>query len=210
MDWETIKAWVEQYGYLAVGLGTLIDQSGLQSFVVAGGVLAGVESRISLLGVILAGAAGSFTSDAILFSIGRWRAGWIERIVKSEKGRMRLEVMQIGMHRWAIPMIAFGRFLPWIGRFMPAAAGLRRVGAGRVLTGAVLGALISSAAFAYLGFLAAATVRWVEEYAIFIWIGALVVSIPIARYMLRRLDRVVEARLAEKHEREAQPRDLAA
>jgi hypothetical protein len=64
MDWETIKAWVEQYGYLAVGLGTLIDQSGLQSFVVAGGVLAGVESRISLLGVILAGAAGSFTSDA--------------------------------------------------------------------------------------------------------------------------------------------------
>jgi membrane protein YqaA with SNARE-associated domain len=128
MDWESIKAWVEQYGYLAVSLGTLIDQSGLQSFVVAGGVLAGVESRISLLGVILAGAAGSFTSDAILFSIGRWRAGWIERIVKSEKGRMRLEVMQIGMHRWAIPMIAFGRFLPWIGRFMPAAAGLRRVG----------------------------------------------------------------------------------
>jgi membrane protein DedA with SNARE-associated domain len=210
MDWETVLGWVQQYGYLAVMLGTMADQSGLQAFVVAGGVMSGIDSRFSLLGVILAGATGSLASDVLLYSIGRWRAGWLERIVKSEKGRMRLEVMQDGMNRWAVPLIAFGRFFPWIGRFVPAAAGLRRVSTARALTGAVLGALVSALGFAALGYFAAATVQWLEEYAVIIWVAALLISFPVAGYLLRRFDRKVKHRLAIKLDREALPRDPAA
>ncbi len=210
MDWETIETWVEQYGYLAVALGTLADQSGLQSFVVAGGVVAGIQEHITLTGVILAGAAGSFTSDMIMFALGRWRAGWLERIVRSPKGKARLDLMQLGMNRWALPLMALGRFLPWIGRFVPAAAGLRRVRAWRVVAGAGLGSLLSATGYAYLGYAAAATVEWLEAYALFFWLGALLISIPAARYLLRGFDRKVERMLADRLDKEARQRDPAA
>src|SRR5690606_35855980 len=54
MDWETIQEYVRQYGYFAVGIGTFADQSGMQAFVVAGGVNSQVAAGVSLYGVILA------------------------------------------------------------------------------------------------------------------------------------------------------------
>jgi len=52
MDWEAIQAYIRTYGYLAVAAGTFVDQSGLQSFVVAGGVLSRVAAGVSIHGVI--------------------------------------------------------------------------------------------------------------------------------------------------------------
>ncbi|MBZ0136091.1 MAG: VTT domain-containing protein [Planctomycetes bacterium] len=198
MDWETVKQYVVEYGYLAVGVGTFVDQSGLQAFVVAGAVLSQLEPDFSIYGVILAGAGGSLASDLLLWGIGRWRAGWLERIVRSDKGRMRLKVLEDGMHRFAFPLLAFGRLLPWIGRFVPAAAGLRRVPFLRVLLFSALGALVSSAGYAMLGYFAAESVRILEEYAGFIWVGALLVSVPITSLLLRRFDRIVKRRLDDE------------
>ncbi|MBX3459218.1 MAG: VTT domain-containing protein [Planctomycetes bacterium] len=198
MDWETVMQYVEQYGYFAVALGTLADQSGLQAFVVAGGVLAGVRENVALWGVVLAGAAGSFTSDAVMYGIGRWRANWLERIVRSEKGRMRLNVLRDGMRRYAFWLLAFGRFLPWIGRFVPAAAGLRKVPALLVLGYSLAGALLSGAFYAMLGFYAAESVRALEEYSLFVWLGALIISFPVAGWLLKRFDRIVTLRLQEQ------------
>jgi membrane protein DedA with SNARE-associated domain len=197
MDWETVMQYVEQYGYLAVALGTVVDQSGLQSFVVAGGVLAGIREHFTLWGVILAGAAGSLLSDAIMFGIGRWRAGWLERIVRTDKGRARMAVLGDGMRNRALPLITLGRFLPWIGRFVPAAAGLRRVPALTVLGYSLIGSLLSAALYALIGYFAAETVKWLEAYALFIWLGALILSFPVAAWLLRRFDRLVKLRVAE-------------
>lgn len=210
MDWETVLNYVEQYGYLAVAVGTLADQSGLQSFVVAGGVLAGVRETFSLPGVALAGAAGSFVSDSVLFGIGRWRANWLERIVKSEKGRMRLELLRDGMKRRALPLLVLGRFLPWIGRFVPAAAGLRKVPTLRVLLYSLLGSLFSAVLYALLGYYAAESVKWLEAYAVFIWVGALVLSFPAAGLLLKRFDKRVEMRLAVKRAAETIVPDVEA
>ncbi len=210
MDWETVLNYVEQYGYLAVALGTLADQSGLQSFVIAGGVLAGIRDTFSLSGVALAGAAGSLVSDSIFFAIGRWRANWLERIVKSEKGRMRLEVLHDGMRRRALPLLVLGRFLPWIGRFVPAAAGLRKVPALRALLYSLLGSLFSAVLYALLGYYAAESVKWLEEYAIVVWVGALVVSFPAAGLLLKRIDKVVVVRIAERRAAQAAAAELEA
>jgi membrane protein DedA with SNARE-associated domain len=198
MNWQDVQGWVEQYGYIAVAVGALVDQSGLQSFVVAGGVVAGVSDRFSLPGVVLAGMAGNFFSDALMFGIGRWRADWLERIIKSDKGRMRLRVLRDEMHRRALILIVFGRFLPWVGRFVPAAAGLRKLGTIRVLIYSVLGSAVASLLYALIGYYAAESVKWLEEYALFLWIGALVVSFPVARWLLRRFDRIVKMRLREQ------------
>lgn len=205
MDWETVLQYVEQYGYIAVGVGTLADQSGLQAFVVAGGVLAGVRENVALWGVVLAGAAGSFTSDALLLGIGRWRANWLERIVRSDKGRMRLNVLRDGMRRYAFWLLAFGRFLPWIGRFVPAAAGLRKVPAAVVLASSLVGSLISASFYAMLGYYAAESINWLEEYSLFIWLGALIASFPVASWLLKRFDRVVMLRLQVEAAAESTP-----
>ncbi|MCA8917880.1 MAG: VTT domain-containing protein [Planctomycetes bacterium] len=195
MDWDTVQLYVQQYGYLAVTIGTIIDQSGLQSFVVAGGVVAGVSDSISIYGVIVAGAIGSFLSDVAFYGIGRWRANWLDRFVRSQKGRARLKVLEDGMNKWAFPLIVAGRLLPWIGRFVPAAAGIRKVNFARVLMYAAIGAMASSAAYAMLGYFAASTVEYMGNYSIWIWLGALVISFPVAGWIFKRFDKAVMRRL---------------
>lgn len=205
MDWETVQEYVRQYGYFAVGVGTFADQSGMQAFVVAGGVISQVATGVSIYGVILAGALGSFVSDVLFYGIGRWRADWLDRIVRSEKGRARLKVLEDGMHKWAFPLISMGRFLPWIGRFVPAAAGLRKVEFRRVVLFAGLGALASAALFGMIGYLAAETVHRMGQYSAWIWIGALLISFPVAGWVMKRFDAAVQRRLKldKKAEEEA-------
>jgi membrane protein DedA with SNARE-associated domain len=202
MDWDTVKEYVNQYGYLAVAVGTLIDQSGLQSFVVAGGVVALLSPGFHLWGVILAGAVGSLASDLVLWGLGRWRAAWLERIVRTEKGKARLKVLQEGMNRYAFPLIAVGRLMPWIGRFVPAAAGLRRVPFWKVAAFATIGALGTSAGYALIGYYAAESISWLDNYAIWIWLGALALSIPIAGLLLKRFDHIVIERLKKEQDGE--------
>lgn len=200
MDLEPIKEYIATYGYLAVLVGTLWDQSGLQAFVIAGGIMASVTANgsgthLSLWGVAGAGAVGSFLSDAVLFAVGRWRAAWLERVMKSEKNRMRMVVLQEGVRKWGFWLLAFGRFLPWMGRFVPAAAGLRRYPPGKAMLFAALGSAASSFAFASLGFYAAESLHRFEEYALYIGIGALVISLPAAWLLLRHFDAIVQRRL---------------
>lgn len=195
LDWETVKSYVEVYGYTAVALGTMVDQSGLASFVVAGGIVASITERLSLWGVMLAGAGGSFASDLALYMVGRWRAAWLDRWVKSEKNRARLELLREWMHRWSLPLLVFGRFIPWVGRFVPAAAGLRGVGVVRSLFLCAVGGLVCGSAYGALGFYAAESVEWLDKYALFFWLAALAISFPVASLVLRRFDRIVEARL---------------
>lgn len=197
MDWESVKEYVATYGYWAIALGTLWDQSGLQAFVVAGGILASVTGKLSLPLVALAGGAGGLTSDLALFGIGRWRASWLERVMRSDKNRMRLVVLQQGVQRWGWLLLTFGRFLPWLGRFVPAAAGLRRYGAGKTVAFSALGALFGGALYGSLGFYAAESLSWFDQYAIWIGVAALVVSFPIAGLLLKRFDRLVELRLKQ-------------
>lgn len=205
MDWETIQEYVRQYGYFAVGIGTFADQSGMQAFVVAGGVISQVATGVSLYGVILAGAVGSFVSDMLFYGIGRWRADWLDRIVRSEKGRARLKVLEDGMNKWAFPLLSFGRFLPWIGRFVPAAAGLRKVDFRRVVLFAGMGAVASAALFGMIGYFAAETVERMGNYSAWIWIGALLVSFPVAGWVMKRFEAAVQRRLKQdkKAEEEA-------
>ena len=210
MDWESVTSYVATYSYLAVWLGTIIDHSGLTLFVVAGGVLAGASDSVLLWAVILSGAAGSLTSDLLLFGIGRWRAGWLDRVVKSEKGQLRLQVIGEGMNRRAFAILVLGRFMPWFGRFVPAAAGLRRVHPVKVALYCAVGGLVGGTFYGCLGYFAAGAVISLEVYSIWFALGALALSIPLALFLYRRFDRVVERRLAgggaTSHE-EGDPKD---
>ena len=55
MDWQTIQAYIVQYGYIAVTVGTLFDHSGLTMFVVVGAAYAKMNPEFMLWGVMIAG-----------------------------------------------------------------------------------------------------------------------------------------------------------
>ncbi|CAG0956951.1 hypothetical protein PLCT2_00527 [Planctomycetaceae bacterium] len=195
MDWQTIQAYIVQYGYIAVTVGTLFDHSGLTMFVVVGAAYAKMNPEFMLWGVMVAGMLGSFISDVALFAIGRWRADWLDRLIKSKKNKARLQLLGEGMAQYAFPLLVFGRWVPWFGRFVPAAAGLRRVSAKRAALFTFLGASINSAVQSMFGYYAAASVEGFQEYSIWIVIGALVISFPISWVFAKRFDAAVEARL---------------
>ncbi len=195
MDWATAEAYIREYGYWAVMLGTMADHSGLTMFVIVGGALASRIEGFWLGGVILAGAAGSLTSDVTLFLIGRWRASWLDRLVKSEKNKARLALLTEGMNSYALPFLVLGRFIPWFGRFVPAAAGLRHVGLVRTILSCALGALLGGTMYGFMGYYAAESVSWFEEYSAWILVGTLVLSFPVAAVVARRFDALVEQRL---------------
>ncbi len=195
MDWQTIQAYIVQYGYLAVTLGTLFDHSGLTMFVVVGAAYSRVNPEFMLWGVMLAGMMGSFISDISLFAIGRWRADWLDRLIKSEKNKARLQLLGEGMARYAFPLLVFGRWVPWFGRFVPAAAGLRRVSGKRAVLFTFLGATINSAAQSMIGYYAAASVESFQEYSLWIVGIALAISFPVSWIFAKRFDALVEARL---------------
>ncbi|MBP9891322.1 MAG: VTT domain-containing protein [Planctomycetes bacterium] len=195
MDWQTIQAYIVQYGYIAVTVGTLFDHSGLTMFVVVGAAYAKMNPEFMLWGVMIAGMLGSFISDVALFAIGRWRADWLDRLIKSKKNKARLQLLGEGMAQYAFPLLVFGRWVPWFGRFVPAAAGLRRVSAKRAALFTFLGASINSAIQSMFGYYAAASVEGFQEYSIWIVIGALVISFPVSWVFAKRFDAAVEARL---------------
>ena len=195
MDWQTIQAYIVQYGYIAVTVGTLFDHSGLTMFVVVGAAYAKMNPEFMLWGVMIAGMLGSFISDVALFAIGRWRADWLDRLIKSKKNKARLQLLGEGMAQYAFPLLVFGRGVPWFGRFVPAAAGLRRVSAKRAALFTFLGASINSAIQSMFGYYAAASVEGFQENSIWIVIGALVISFPVSWVFAKRFDAAVEARL---------------
>lgn len=168
MDPEQIKEWIAQYGYWAVVIGTFWDSSGLQLFVIGGGAAAGITGELTYIGVVLAGVAGNLGTDLIFYGVGRWHANWLDRVVRSEKNRARLALMGDEMHRYAWPLLIFGRFMPWIGRFIPAAAGIRCVPSRRVLPAIVAGGFVASAAYALVGYAAGAAIEAMEGYSLWV------------------------------------------
>ncbi|MCF6229126.1 MAG: VTT domain-containing protein [Planctomycetes bacterium] len=195
MSLDSIHNYIHEYGYLAVAVGTMIDQSGVAAFVVAGGAYAAATGNLDPTGVVIAGAIGSFSSDMLLYWIGRWRAAWLERWVKTDKNRMRMQVLRDGMFHWAMPLIALGRFLPWIGRFVPAAAGLQRYKLGRTMLWSALGSILCGILYTAVGYFGAESFSWLEGYAVFLWVGALLLSFPVSAWVMRRFDKIVDMRL---------------
>jgi membrane protein DedA with SNARE-associated domain len=195
MDWATAETYIRSYGYLAIMLGTVMDHSGLTMFVVVGGALSSRVEHFWLWGVILAGTAGSMTSDIALFSIGRWRANWLDRFVKSDKNKMRLKLLTEGMNSYALPFLIFGRFIPWFGRFVPAAAGLRHVSFATMLLSCTLGALLGGTLYGLLGYFVGESAAVLEDYGPWVLLGTLLISFPVAAIVAKRFDVLVEQRL---------------
>lgn len=188
---------IADYGYWAVYLGTMWDHSGLQLFGVAGGVMASaaMEKTLAFPAVVLACGLGSLTSDLIFWFLGRWRSDWLFRIVRKDASRMRLTIIGEGFAKWRFPILTFGRFLPWLGRFVPAAAGLEKIPLRLSILPLVCGSAFSAALYAGLGYWFADLIHHAEGLVFWLAVVALILSVPASALALKSLNRKVEARL---------------
>jgi membrane protein DedA with SNARE-associated domain len=202
MDWETIRGFLEQYGYPAIAIGTALDQSGMQMFIVGGGALSKNSEKLLLIGVMLAGAVGNLVADSIFYGLGRWRADWLRRIVRKPKSKKRLKLLRRWMRKHALLLITFGRFFPWVGRFVPAAAGLQKVPVWKAALFSLAGSVLAGACFGAVGYAAGSSVEVVGKWAGWVSLGLVLASIPAGIYLLKRFDRRVERELANDGEEE--------
>jgi membrane protein DedA with SNARE-associated domain len=202
MDWETVKGFLEQYGYPAILVGTALDQSGMQMFIVGGAALSKNSEKLLLIGVMLAGAGGNLVADAIFYGLGRWHAEWLKRFVRKPKSKKRLKLLRKWMKKHSLPLITFGRFFPWVGRFVPAAAGLQKVAVWKAAMFSLLGSVIAGACFGAIGYAAGSSVEVVGQWAGWVSLGLVLASIPAGIYLLKRFDRRVERELGNDGEEE--------
>jgi membrane protein DedA with SNARE-associated domain len=205
MDWETIRGFLEQYGYPAIVVGTALDQSGMQMFIVGGGALSRNSDRLLIWAVMLAGAGGNLLADSIFYGLGRWRADWLKRFVRKPKAKKRLKLLRRWMKKHGLLLITFGRFFPWVGRFVPAVAGLQKAPVWKAGVFSLIGSAIAGAVFGAVGYAAGSSVEAVGTWAGWVSLVIILASIPASWYLLKRFDRRVERELANDGEEDENP-----
>lgn len=142
----SLESFVEAYGTLAVVLGTFFE--GETILVLAG--LAAHRGYLSLPSVVAAGFLGSFLGDLLYFYLGRRhgeaflakRPGWLVRTARAQRV----------LERHHVAFILGFRFLYGLRTVSPFVIGLSAVPAGRYAVLNLLGALVWSAAVAFLGY----------------------------------------------------------
>lgn len=187
------------WGYLVVGVLTLLEASAMIGLVVpgeaallVGGFLAS-QGEADLGAMSAVGAIGAIVGDSIGYEIGRHLGPSLRR---SRLGRW------VGDERWQRAeqylakhggrAVFFGRFVGVLRAMVPTIAGLSRMPYRRFLPWNVLGGLVWAPGFVLLGFLAGGSYHQVAEWAgrasaVLLTLVVLVVGMVLgARAVVRR------------------------
>lgn len=199
---DTLSRLAQPWGYLVVGLLTLLEASAFVGLVIpgetallVGGFLA-YQGRAGLVLMMLAGAVGAVAGDSVGYEIGRHLGPSLRR---SRLGR------RVGERRWERAdaylaerggrAVFFGRFVGVLRAMVPTIAGLSRMPYRTFLPWNAAGGLIWAPGFVLLGYLEGGSFHQVSR-----WVGRasalllVLVGITVAL--------VTAARAAARHEQE--------
>jgi undecaprenyl-diphosphatase len=187
--------WAASYGYLAVllivaGDGVIPIFPGETSIVVAA-VLA-ADGRLSLFGVILAGAVGAVIGDSLAYWGGRAGGPQIRRGLVRMAGRERIEAGERMVARQGAALVFTGRFLPGLRLAINLACGAGAMPFGRFLFFDTLGAIVWSTQAALIGYFAGRAFAEQTWLALVIALG--VAGIVMGIVYLRERRRIREER----------------
>ena len=173
-DWTQL---IEQYGYLAVLVGTFLE--GETILVIAG--YAAHNGHLRLPWVILAAFAGSFTGDQTFFFIGRfWGGAVLKRFPTLQGYVIRLHSM---MDRWRSLFILGFRFLYGLRTVSPFVLGTSNVSVRRFFVLNMVGAIVWAAAISTAGYaLGEVLERFLgraKEYQVYVFLGIGVLGVLI-------------------------------
>jgi len=148
MSIEFLKHVIEQYGYLALFIGTFLE--GETILLLAGFVAHSPEFNLDLRYVILAAFAGSLAGDQAAFFIGRHYGRKL--IEKSEKWRNRAERVHAMLRKYHEVLILSFRFFYGLRNLTPFALGTADITVHKFFLLNAIGAGIWAVAFALIGY----------------------------------------------------------
>ena len=135
----------EGWAYLTLGVSSILTE---ELAPLLGG-FAAEQGHVQLAGVVLACATGVFLLSAVLYFVGRWRAGWVRLKLRKSPPIVRQILRAMRWSPWRstlLARVAFG------GRIaLPLACGAAHVPPWIFLTGTAIASLVWAAALAGLG-----------------------------------------------------------
>lgn len=174
---HTIESFVQNYGYLAVFIGTLAEG---ETILVVAGFLAH-RGYMELPGVWLAAFLGTFCSDQLFFYVGRLRGA--DFIARRPAWHARSQRVFDLLHRHQIWVILGFRFLYGMRTLTPLVIGASRIPPLRFLALNAVGAAVWAAVIGALGYLVGNAVETalgeVKRYEMVVLIAIVAVGVLV-------------------------------
>ncbi|HEV2150367.1 MAG TPA: DedA family protein [Longimicrobiaceae bacterium] len=145
--------WIEQYGYLAVFVGGILE--GETTFVIAG--YAASRGYLEVLPTYLAAVAGAMTGDLTYFWLGRWQGPRLVRAFPALR-KLRARAVLI-LRRWGRATAFLARFAYGLRIVLPISMGAARMRFPVFAAFNLLGSLCFAALYLALGYLFGETVE---------------------------------------------------
>jgi len=189
--------WAGRNGYWAIAL--IVAGDGVfpvlpgETAIITGAVLA-ADGRLTLWGVIVAGALGAMLGDSTAYWIGRLGGGPIRRLLVRFAGDDRIAAAERMVQRRGPVLVFVGRFLPGIRLAINLSCGAGQMGYGRFFFFDALGATLWATQAALLGYFAGKAFADQLWLALLIALGvALLVGVGVWLYERRQVRREREA-----------------
>ncbi len=174
---ETIQELANQYGYLAVFVGILLENLGIplpgETITIVGGFLAG-SGELDYWLVLAAAAMGAFIGGICGYFVGKY-GGWKLILGVSKVFRLQefqLEEIKAKFSDNAVKAVFFGRFIAVIRIFASPMAGVVEMPFGKFLAVNLAGAITWASAIVTLAFFVGRILSleqllaWVSKFAI--------------------------------------------
>lgn len=158
-EWMVIwMHWVEQWGYLGVGLLMAMESSIIpvpsEVVVPPAAIMATQpESGMSFWGVVLAGTVGSYFGSCVMYALSLW----LGRPFMLQYGKYffmpphKVETAERFMNQYSASGIFISRFLPVVRHLISIPAGLAKVNFATFSVATILGSAIWCAVLAWFG-----------------------------------------------------------
>lgn len=154
----TCMQWIEQGGYIAVGLLMAMESSVLpvpsEVVVPPAAILAAQpDGAMSFWGVVLAGTVGSYVGSCVMYAL----ALWVGKPFVMRYGKWffmpqhKVEKAELFMQRYSAPGIFFSRFLPVVRHLISIPAGIARVNFGVFSAATIVGSAMWCMVLAWFG-----------------------------------------------------------
>lgn len=177
MMMENLRYLVENYGYLAILIGTFLEG---ESILVLGGIAAHM-GILEVQWVILSAFCGSTFGDQLYFFIGRRWGNSI--IARWPTWRARMDRVHKLIEKWHSWIILLFRFWYGLRNITPIALGMSEVKTSLFVTLNIIGAFIWAVTVAMGGYLFGAVMETVlgdiKKYQMYLLIGAALVGLAV-------------------------------
>ncbi len=133
VGFHSLESLFEQYGYIAVFTGILLESTGLplpgESLMIAAALYAASTHRLDIFILVPLAAMGAICGDQIGYFVGRWigyrlLARWGRKVGLSDE---RLELGRFLFRKYGAAVVFLGRFVAFLRTFAAVLAGANRM-----------------------------------------------------------------------------------